>query len=579
MQTISEEEFKKRYGTQGLTQFKTEPKKDGLFGDTSYIKNAFKSGVDQVKKGLDQASNGKGNPLALGQGALNIGVGAIGAAFSPLALVTKPIGTGLNYAADKLSETPLFKDPNAAYLPEQNNPYDKIQHGVEAVQNLATIAGTVGGSKAVVGAGSKALGMGANIAQSAENGLATVGANLSKYPKQIADRITTGKIEPKVQTILKESPASMFDEYIQTGQKALKDPRHLTPLEIAGNKATDVARTMKEDLGNIGKQKSAVIESVAKTRVPNVALEQIEKIKPLLQKKLTNSERSLVNEYLTELKSLGKNPGAGSLDATVDKLQATLYEKSHGVAIPTTPRVKAFINQSIGELNSKLKIAVDSAVGDNSYSSLNAGYGKKINMFNTLNKSLGEAGTKGGSLMKRFFSPQDAGTKNLFAAIKQDYGIDLGQHATLAKFVMDTLGDTRARSLLQMPPHTAAGIVGKVLDYAENKLTSPEKVLGKARTMTKPLKGEGEIPLTTIYRGQPKGQTGNFYTASKSTAQRYNTLNKNSEIIKKDISGLKFKKITAKEMIAEKENPDLNYDGFVFKHPVTKDDTYYLFKP
>lgn len=49
---------------------------------------------------------------------------------------------------------------------------------------------------------------------------------------------------------------------------------------------------------------------------------------------------------------------------------------------------------------------------------------------------------------------------------------------------METLGDTRARSLLQLPPTSKLGIVQKGLEVVEKKFTSPEKVFNKARSMT-----------------------------------------------------------------------------------------------
>ena len=50
---------------------------------------------------------------------------------------------------------------------------------------------------------------------------------------------------------------------------------------------------------------------------------------------------------------------------------------------------------------------------------------------------------------------------------------------------MDTLGDVRATSMLELPPTTPAGFISKGVDMVEKKLTSPKKVFEKARSISK----------------------------------------------------------------------------------------------
>lgn len=482
MKILTAEEFKKRYGQEGIDRFAQAPKEESAFGQR--MADQFKQGLSYTKQGFVDAGQGK-NPISSG---LKIGEGLIQSAFSPVTAAVQPaveptIGKAVNYTADKISNVPVvqkFANTGAGQF---------VANRAEDVKNFADIAVTIGGGmeapKVTSGFANAIEDTAANVTNKSKTAFNAVKENAVAYPRQIADKITMGKIEPRVQTILKETPASKFDEYVKVGQEAMTDPRKLTPLELAGSKANDMVKTIKATMDDIGQRKSQALESVGGARVKGIATKQVEKIKPLLQKKLTDSERSLVNQYLTELQSLGEKPTARSVDATIDKLQATLYEKKGGVAVPTTPRIQAFINKSIGELNSDLKKVVDKAIGDTRYSDLNLKYARQINTFNKLNKALGEDVAKGGSIMKRFFSPQDSGIKNLFQRIKDDYGIDLGQDATIAKFIMDTLGDTRARSLLQLPPRTAMGLVEKIGQRIEEKLTSPEKVIEKARTLTK----------------------------------------------------------------------------------------------
>ena len=358
----------------------------------------------------------------------------------------------------------------------------EIAKDVEDIFNLVTTGG--GAKVAEVGVEGVAK-AGAEQVVKGMDTLTGLTNKVADIPKNFIDNVTLSKIDSKTKTILSETPVEKLNLAIKQGEEALADPRKFTPLENAGLQLKQADKLIKNDLSTIGSQKAELLNSVGKTRTPGIAVRQIEKIKPLLQSKLTDSERSLVNQYLSELESLGKNPSASSVDATIDKLQATLFEKKGGVAIPTTPRIKSFINKSLGELNTELKTTVDDALGSDAYSAINSQYASKLNLFNKLNKALGEEGLKGGSLAKRFFSPSDAGTKQLFSDIKTYYGIDLAQDVTLAKFVMDTLGDVRATSMLELPPTTPAGFISKGVDMVEKKLTSPKKVFEKARSISK----------------------------------------------------------------------------------------------
>lgn len=411
-----------------------------------------------------------------------------------LNFIADKIGQGFKAGADKLADTQLFTEigkleEQGYTTPELKKLKDTlagVSAGAETVGNLAATSGIVKTgldiTEAGINAGNKIIDATKQKGMSAFDALKDKTSGL--YNK-LADKVTMSKIDAKTQTILKETPVEKLDLAIKQGEAALADPRILTPLEEAGQNLKQADKLIKNDLSTIGAKKAELLQSVGETRTPGIALKQIEKVKPLLQTKLTDAERGLVNSYLQELEALGKNPTAASVDATIDKLQATLFEKKGGVAIPTTPRIQSFVNKSIGELNTELKAAVDKALGSDAYSTINANYQSRINIFNKLNRALGEEAVKGGSLVKRFFSPSDAGTKKLFSDIKEFYGIDLAQDATLARFVMETLGDTRASTLLELPPTTATGIVGKGIELVEKKLTSPKKVFSKAKSISK----------------------------------------------------------------------------------------------
>jgi hypothetical protein len=76
--------------------------KTGIGAD---ISQAFQGGVSYFKEGMEQAKGAK-NPLELVEAGLKEGAGLVGAAFSPLAPVTKYIGQGIDAIADQASNIP-----------------------------------------------------------------------------------------------------------------------------------------------------------------------------------------------------------------------------------------------------------------------------------------------------------------------------------------------------------------------------------------------------------------------------------------------------------------------------------------
>lgn len=436
-------------------------------GAIGQIKDAFSAGINKTKAGFTDSQTAK-NPLELIEGGLKTGAGLVETIAAPIAPVVAPIGKGIEFVADKISDIPAVQEFATSKAGEVT------ERVVEDISNANTIASFFLPARAPKGLKPPSIKINPNAK-----------AKLSSYPKEIqtaiTDKITT--LDPKVKNILETATIEKFDNAVKAGQEALNNPRVLTPLERAGEKANNLLSTIKEDLGNIGRQKSASLESVGNTKLPDVGISAIKNmVDKTRSMNLTKAERGLVNQFVEEVKVLGKSPTLRSVDKLVDKLQATMFERKGGTAIPVTTRVKSIVNSAIADINKQLKAQAKKTIGGDEFSVLNDAYSRKIKLFDSLNKRLGEDGAKGGSLFKRFFSPQDSGTKKLFDTIKKEYGIDLAEDATLAKFVMDSLGDTRAKSLLEQVPMSPSGVITKGLEFIEKKLTDP---IGKARRTIK----------------------------------------------------------------------------------------------
>ena len=72
------------------------------------VGGAFQGGVNQVQQGYQDAQQAT-NPLQKTEAGLGMLAGGVKAAFSPLAPVTAPIGSAIQAAGDKLSDTSLIK--------------------------------------------------------------------------------------------------------------------------------------------------------------------------------------------------------------------------------------------------------------------------------------------------------------------------------------------------------------------------------------------------------------------------------------------------------------------------------------
>jgi hypothetical protein len=487
MRTLTQEEYKKLYGEVGLAKFKMAEKMQKPEGYFSRVGSQIKGNIQEATQSQTASQEGRMNPLYAGA---NIAKNVSGAILSPVSQlpVVKQIGEGFSKAGQAIVDTSAGQKATD-WLSKKVSP-EILGAASDVAETGLNAAGIYGTAKGIQGGVNKIKSTVKNTVQDIKN--PPDGGGSGGMVNKVQDYLANKQIDPRTQTILKEVAPEKLDRYVKSGKESMVDPRKLTSIEEAAQTAQRVNAIIKEDMGKIGAQKSASLSSVGGAKVPGIATKQLEAIKPLLQKKLTVSERRLVKDYVKELKALGEKPTAQSVDSTIDKLQATLFERKGGTAIPVSPRVQAFINQSIRALNDDLKGVVDKTLGGNEYSALNSAYAKKAQIFRVLNKALGEGGTRGGSLFNRFFSTADSSVKKLFEIIKQEYGVDLAQDATIARFVMETLGDTRIKPYLNLPPTSARGIVEKVAEYAQETLTSPDKIFETARKKTVPLTSLGE---------------------------------------------------------------------------------------
>lgn len=477
---------------------------------------AGQAGVGRFRKGFQEVSQATSRPInpqakgnialsakeaisdvgQVAKGALNMAAGGLETVFSPItglftsASKVPPIQAGLESinqnivepSADVISSSPALQKFMLEY-PEAD----------EIVQNLITVAGAIYAPKGLKE--STKPNIRPNIRPKVStppspptSGVTTKVGNVVNTARDVLTPIKEG-----VETVLQETPEKTYSDYVKAGRESIKDPRNLTPMDYVGEKAQKVYKMVEHDVSEAGTNKRDYTKSIGKTETGNIASEARAGLRqdtpelgftfkddgtvrraPGRELRVPASDIKILKRVDDMLTRISDNPSLQRVDDTIDAIQEMLYKhKATLGAKPISTEVEAIIKRRIGELNSKLK-----AIGGPEYSALNEEYSTALGIRNALARGLGKDFKSSTSFAKRFFSPTDGGVKKLFSVIKERYGIDLGRDATIAKFVMDSLGDTRQMSLLERESFSKRGILNKAVDYGISKLQDP---LGKGQ--------------------------------------------------------------------------------------------------
>lgn len=161
METLTADQFKKRYGVMAESQFdlaqKNQDKEASIFNE---IKDAFTQGVNKVGQGIQEAKPVGGE----GVGGLVTGVGKIlggasEAITSPVApLLSRTLGKAVNYVGDKISNIP------AVQKFAQSPAGQATSKVAETVGNYANAAGLVVGARTGASAATKVPGLASEAA-------------------------------------------------------------------------------------------------------------------------------------------------------------------------------------------------------------------------------------------------------------------------------------------------------------------------------------------------------------------------------------------------------------------------------
>lgn len=449
MKTVSQEEFKKMYGEVTLGNFANEAKNPGYLSRVK--KSATKGFLDigeSAVRGAELMEQGK--PV---QGAVRSALGAAGgtvrAIFSPVTEAVAPV------IREGIEKTGVLEKEGTQKTIASLDTWAKAHPDAAAnLMDTLELAG-VKGATAIKNAAVPVVQRGVQ---------ATVDATKAgaKNTKQKLVDFVAPDADDATKTIIKRSTNEDIDKFVKIQERASVDTEAITPYEAIGDTMANATKQLEKQRKALAVQKSGMI---------NKAKNGLEDFSKPTREAILNIQRSIKNDpiantFIAKLKTVKNKAQA---DKVIDDLQDILYRGNQDKTIPMGSAVDKQLKGIIGKYNGALKDSLPTA-----YRNLNTKIANRTKVINSLNKALGEVvdgvSTRGGSLVKQFFSPNGRKAKELFEYIKKNTGVDLAKDATLARYVMELYGDTRAKTLLGGDiPTSVSGITNKVVDFAVEK--------------------------------------------------------------------------------------------------------------
>jgi hypothetical protein len=322
------------------------------------------------------------------------------------------------------------------------------------------------------GIANKTFKAGKSIFQGVESKLSTISDDLVEDGIKVKDKIgdLLANLDDKTKTALDRTPKEVFQKIIEQGKKAVTDDRIRTPLEAVGDDIIEALQSIKNKAAEVGSKKSSYLKYPDAFKGDGIKTFKETAQSFLNSRTMIENDKPIVNKIIGEFKKLGDTPSKGQVDKFIDYAQEALFSGEKNLVQPTSNKTVAQLKTLISKLNNNLKNQLPE-----NYRKLNEEYSRLAQLSSELNLKLGKEGASAGSFVKRLFSPSDARTKELFEALEKMTGKDFSRDARLAKFIMETLGDTRAASILEQIPTSSTNVASKIMDFVVDKLGDPIK--------------------------------------------------------------------------------------------------------
>lgn len=502
-----------------LLQDKKTEDKGGFINDAKQtigktatkIKETFKRQEESLMKGDITGQN----PLETGvQTVGSLIEGGYGLIFDALkALTPEPAKEAIKGKAEQIVQNKTLQD----VVSSVNDWAEKNPRAAADLSGLLNIASLIPAGKGAETAVDVAQQAGKVALKAGEDTGKVIGKAVGKLADKTQQLTSKGidkatdiitPIDKGVETVLAKPTTKIekLADYERVAKEAILDYSKPTPLELAGRKAEEALKNIQGQMKLAAESKKSITQSMSNVNTGNIVETARNEMRSLLKDRTglqfsdkglfknapgrlsavsDKADLELLKNIDFKLTHLSKNPTFQKVDDAIDWMQDLLYKRRAMTAIPINGKVEGIIKGVVKNLNDNLK-----TIGGKEYTALNNAYSKSKSTFDKLNKALGVEGNKGAALMKQLFSPSGTAPRKLFDDIKNLTGIDLVDEATLAKFVMENVGDVRQASLLEQVikgnvPTNAKSLIQmaaeKTIGKLQNPLAKAKRIVGRSK--------------------------------------------------------------------------------------------------
>lgn len=336
-------------------------------------------------------------------------------------------------------------------------------------------------------------------------------------------------ISPQIQKALQDSGISVadYDKYIDSAKANAADVRAPAPLSLAADEMDKASGKIDQNLSQAGKAVGMAKSGLGEVKLPDISnvgqdfgnrvakdygLQIVQDEQGVVHAvPMTNRTPSIAPTEISRIEKVAQNlvnlQGSTALNGTdvISNLDHSInYAKAANNGFD--PISSLLLSARSGVDDSVRSVAPDLAAANDRYSQL-------ADLQREVKKMAGGQNQRGELLMRRIFSGDKSGdVQDLFNKIKGETGIDLVNHAALAKHAIETVGSKTQKTLLEqaieggVEAHTGGLLSGGLkmaTGVARNIIANPEStgrniVAGGSSGLLKGLTTKGAIESSRL---------------------------------------------------------------------------------
>jgi hypothetical protein len=327
------------------------------------------------------------------------------------------------------------------------------------------------------------------------SGLNSFSTKLSGIDPQILNALKDGSIAPQD-----------YDAYMAAAKARAGNIRALSPLNLAADQVDNAANNISRQVDEAGQvvgtaKKMGATIPLDQTGVTNAAQNFMQQVQdrfglnlnsdengivtatqvPGSMRKVAPSDVSRIEDMATQMNKLFANGEPSTVKNATDiisNFNDLVDHSKDDVYGHTNDPLEGLIKNTAGNINQAVRTSSPQIAAANDRFSTLKGLQDEISGMAGKNLQKGEL------LMRRVFSGDQSGpVQDLFGKIKSATGIDLVNHAVLAKHAIETVGDNSQKTMLENmlqeagPSNTVLGkILGVGKNIAKSVLANPERI-------------------------------------------------------------------------------------------------------